>query len=47
MNSLIITCCVFSFICGTYFTVMMEKDKGCTVEITRGQVTTVTIGRRP
>jgi hypothetical protein len=42
---LFIACCVFSFICGAYAVEMVEKGKGCTVKIGRGNVTTVFVGR--
>jgi hypothetical protein len=45
MDRFVIACCVFSFITGMYVTMLIEKNRGCTVEVTRGQVTTVNIGR--
>ena len=42
---LFVACCVFSFICGAYFVEMVEKGRGCTVEFSRGNVTTVLVGR--
>jgi hypothetical protein len=42
----IIACCVFSFITGMYATHTIEKGRGCSVLMTRGQVTTVTLGDR-
>ena len=42
---LFVACCVFSFICGAYFVEMVQKGRGCTVEFSRGNVTTVLVGR--
>lgn len=44
MTKLVIACCVFSFICGAFAVVVVEKGRGCTVEVSRGKVTTVFIG---
>jgi hypothetical protein len=48
MDSLLlsIACCVFCFITGMYAAHMIEQGRGCQIEVTRGQVTTVTMGRR-
>lgn len=45
MDKFLIACCLFSFICGMFLTMQIEKDRGCTVEVQRGQVVTVTVGR--
>lgn len=45
MDRFFIGCCVFSFIVGMFLTVEIEHGRGCTVEVKRGQVTTVTVGR--
>lgn len=43
-----VACCIFSFICGAFFVVLIEKDreKTCTIEVTKGNITTVTIGEQ-
>lgn len=35
---------IFSFICGAFFAVMVNKGRACQVEITRGQVIAVYTG---
>lgn len=45
MDKFLIACCLFCFITGMYCAVLIEKDRGCTVEVQRGQVVTVTVGR--
>ena len=45
MDKFVIACCIFSFICGAFFTLQVEQGHGCTVEVGHGKVTTVTIGR--
>jgi hypothetical protein len=37
MNKFLIACCVFSFICGMFATLQIEKQRGCKVEIRHGQ----------
>ena len=49
MDRFVIACCVFCFITGMYVTeivqrTMIDKNKGCTVEVTQGRITTVTVG---
>jgi len=48
MDRFFVACCIFCFICGAFFVVLIEKDreKTCTIELTKGNVTTVTIGER-
>ena len=46
MDRLVIACCIFSFITGMYAAHMIEKGRGCSVSMTRGQVTIVTMGER-
>jgi len=46
MDKFIVACCIFSFITGMFVAHMIEMGRGCTVEVTHGQVTTVTIGER-
>ena len=41
----LIACCLFSLIVGAYTVVMVEKGRGCTVEIKKGQITHVFVGR--
>lgn len=41
----VIACCIFSFITGMYIAHMVQKDRGCTVEISRGQETHVYTGK--
>lgn len=45
MDRFFVACCIFSFICGMFITVQIEQGRGCTIEVTRGQTTTVTIGK--
>lgn len=45
MDRFVVACCVFSFICGMFITLQIEAARGCTVEVTKGQVTTVAVGR--
>lgn len=45
MDRFWISCCLFSFIVGMFVTVQIENNRGCTVEVQRGQVVTVTVGR--
>lgn len=45
MDRFFIACLIFSFICGMFVTMEIEHGHGCTIEVTKGQVTTVTIGR--
>lgn len=45
MGKLVIACCVFSFICGAFSAVVIEKGRGCTVKFGRGNVTTVFVGK--
>lgn len=45
MDRFLIACCVFSFITGMYVTIQIEQGRGCTIEVTKGQTTTVTIGK--
>ena len=45
MDRFVVACCVFSFIVGVFVAVQVEQGRGCTIEVTKGQVTTVTIGR--
>jgi len=45
MDKFLIACCVFSFITGMYVTVLVEQGRGCTIEVTKGKTTTVTIGK--
>ena len=46
MDRFWVACCVFSFITGSYLTVLHEKDRGCTIEVKKGFETTVTIGKK-
>jgi hypothetical protein len=43
---LILLCCILSFITGTYTAVMVTKDRGCVVKMSRGSETHVLIGSR-
>lgn len=45
MGRLVAACCVFSFICGAFAAVVVNKGRGCTVEFSRGNVTTVLVGK--
>lgn len=45
MGKLVLACCAFSFICGAFTVVVVEKGRGCTVEFSRGNVTTVLVGK--
>lgn len=45
MTRLVLACCAFSFICGAFAVVVVEKGRGCTVEFSRGNVTTVLVGK--
>jgi len=45
MDKLVIACCIFSFITGMYATLMIEKSRGCTVEIGHGNVIHVYEGK--
>ena len=50
MDRFFVACCVFSLITGMYATemiqrTMIDKHKGCTVEVTEGRITTVRIGK--
>ena len=42
---LTIACCIFSFITGMYIAHLIEYSHGCTIEVKRGQMITVTIGK--
>jgi hypothetical protein len=48
MTRLIIACCIFSFILGSYSVVLINKHretkKTCQVKFGRGEITTVHIG---
>ena len=46
MDKFIVACMVFSFITGMFTAHMIEQGRGCVVEVTHGQVTTVTIGSK-
>jgi hypothetical protein len=46
MNKFLVACCLFSFITGMYFAVMIEKDRGCTVSFKRGSETHIMIGSK-
>jgi hypothetical protein len=43
---LVIACCVFSFVVGVYTTLIIEKDRGCTVTFSKGNETHVLTGRK-
>lgn len=43
-TKLIILCCVLSFIIGMYTTVVITKDRGCTVTYSKGQEVHVMVG---
>jgi len=43
---LILLCCAFSFITGTYTAVMVTKDRGCTVIYSKGHEMHVMVGTR-
>lgn len=45
MTRLVLACCAFSFICGAFTVVVVEKGRGCTVKFGRGNVTTVFVGK--
>lgn len=45
MDRFNVVCCVFSFIVGMFVTLQIEATRACTVEVTKGQVTTVAVGR--
>jgi hypothetical protein len=42
---LILLCCAFSFITGTYTAVMVTKDRGCTVTYSKDNEVHVMVGR--
>jgi hypothetical protein len=42
---LILLCCLFSFITGTYTAVMVTKDRGCTVTYSKGNEVHIMTGR--
>lgn len=46
MDKFIVACCIFSFITGMFTAHMIEAGRGCRIEMTRGQVTIVTMGER-
>ena len=46
MDRFFVACMIFSFITGMFVAHMIEQGRGCTVEVTHGQVTTIAIGKR-
>ena len=44
-NKLIMLCCILSFIIGMYTTVMITKDRGCTVTYSKGKEVHVMVGK--
>ena len=46
MDRFFIACCLFCFITGMYVAHMIESGRGCSIEVTRGQITTVMVGDR-
>jgi hypothetical protein len=46
MDRFLLACCLFCFITGMYCAVLIEQGRGCTVEVARGQVITVTVGKK-
>ena len=46
MDRFFIACMMFAFITGMYVAHMIEEGRGCVVEVARGQVVTVTVGKR-
>jgi hypothetical protein len=49
MDKFIVSCMIFSFICGAFFVEMIEThrehDKGCVIKFLQGKETHVHIGR--
>ena len=47
IDRFLVACCIFSFICGMFLTVLIEENRshGCTITVERGNQAHVYIGR--